>query len=368
MAADYFTEPAPSLQAQLDGFLARLGQDLAAQPWSQDVSALVLAGGYGRGEGGVFRQHSHAAPKLYNDLEFYLFTAPAAQTVLVEWCRRWEREGSAELELDVEFKVLAADALRRAEPSMFFFDLVQGHRVVWGDPAAVREVPAALRDPAAIPLEEVARLLFNRGSGLLFARWQLELDLEDCTGFVRRNHAKVRLALGDAVLAAAGRHDGSCLERARRLLQADFPKPANFEKLVRWHAEGVEFKLRPQHNPMTTEDLRRNQGELTEAWREVYLWVEEHRLRTKFPTAESYCDASGRLFPCTSRWRNLLIHGRDLLRRQSALPDWTDYPRAALMRALVAALEVNERFAAALLHRPAATWRTHYRRWWSFYN
>lgn len=365
---DYFPQPEPVLSRRLDLFLGRLATDLATQPFRDGVAALVLGGGYGRGEGGVFRAAPEAAPQLYNDLEFYLFAAPPAHDAVRAWCGRWERSGSAELELDVEFKILPADALRVAEPSMFFFDLLQGHRLVWGDAAVLQEAPSRLREPALLPAEEAARLLFNRGSGLLFAAWQLEQDPADRTGFVRRNHAKARLALADAVLALAGRHDGSCRERARRLQTEVVDGPPHFPLLRRWHAQGVQFKLHPRHDPCRPDELRAAQWELVDAWIGTFLWIEARRFGCALPDADAYLARGGRLFPARSRWRNLALRARDLMRRGSCLPCWTDYSRAPLMRALVAALDGQEARAAREIGRSAGTWRTHYRRWWSFYN
>ena len=48
----YFPEEEPGLTSLLDGFLGTLRDDLAARPLARTVRSLMLAGGYGRGEGG----------------------------------------------------------------------------------------------------------------------------------------------------------------------------------------------------------------------------------------------------------------------------------------------------------------------------
>jgi hypothetical protein len=284
------------------------------------------------------------------------------------WCHRWAQAGTAELGIDVEFKLLAATALATAEPTMFYFDLLQGHRLVWGDPGVLQPAPAALRDPQRLPLSEPARLLFNRGSGLLFARWRLEDAPDDPDGFVERNHAKARLALADAVLAAAGRHDGSCRRRAERIARGDFPTPPSFAALQAWHADGVRFKLQPRHRRPGAAALAAENRALAAAWRETFLWLEARRLRVELPDSRAYVHHRGRLFPATHRRVNFLLHVRDRLRRGAALPGWSDYPRAALQRALVAGLAGDAAAAALCLGSTAADWRTDYRRWWGCYN
>lgn len=367
----YFLEDEPALEAQLDDFLARLAADLGRQTFHAHVASLVLGGGYGRGEGGVFRADTAGAAALYNDLEFYVFVAnSAAEPAIAAWCHRWEKDGTAELEIDVEFKRLGAGVLLTAAPTMFYFDLLQGHQVVWGSSQILVDAPATLRDPTQIPLSEPARLLFNRGSGLLFARWLLNEKSGDTAGFAERNHAKARLALGDAVLAVAGRHDGQCRERARRIAASDFPTPPGFARIRSWHAQGVEFKLRPRHRNPGRDALIEENGELTAAWLETFLWLESRRLGVEFAEGHAYVVKSGRLFPETSRAKNFLLHVRDRARRHAAVPGWFDYPRGALQRALVAAHTpgLGEELAAACLGEKTGSWRGAFRRWWGFYN
>ncbi len=367
----YFLEAEPTLAAKLERFLARLAADLGAQSFSQGVAALVLGGGYGRGEGGVFRATKSGEAQLYNDLEFFIFsTSRAIATPLTAWCHRWEHQGTRELGIDVEFKQLPAGVFATAVPTMFYFDLLQGHQLVWGDPKILSNAPATLRHPTQIPLSEPVRLLFNRGSGLLFARWRLEEQPDDPDGFVERNHAKARLALADAVLAAAGLHDGSCLERSRRIAAANFFKPPFFAQLQEWHTQGVQFKLQPRHLHPGAAALADENRELTAVWLEVFLWLESRRLGKAIKNGADYLALSGRLFPHSSRLRNFSLHVRDLMRRGLALPGWLDYPRAALQRALVAAhsVDLSEAAAARCVSESRRSWRISYRRWWGLYN
>jgi hypothetical protein len=370
-AARFFVDEEPALAARLEDFLGRLGGDLGSRPWSAGVVALVLAGGYGRGEGGVFRAAEGAVAEFYNDLEFFLFLGPGADAAeAARWCEGWEKSGTAELGIDVEFKREAAGVVAVGEPTMFLHDLVQKHRLVWGDARLLADAPARLRDPAAVPASEATRLLFNRGSGLWFARQRLEAGRVEDFGFVERNHMKARLALGDAVLALAGRHHGRCEERGRRIAAGGFETPPGWAKIVTWHAEGVAFKLRPRHRAKDAATLAAAQAELTAAWLEVFLWVEGRRLGRSFATPTDYAAGGGRLFPATPRLRNVALHARDRMKRGEALPigGWMDYPRAALQRALVAALAGGAEAGARRLGVAEEEFAAAYARWWGRYN
>lgn len=376
VAGAFFPGDAPELAARLEAYLAGLATRLASAPFASRVKALLLAGGYGRGEGGVFRAAPGAAAELYNDLEFYLLLGdPAATGEAGAWCAQEAHAGDQALGIEVEFKLLPAEQLSGAEPSMFYYDLAAAHRLVWGDAAWVAGWPARLRDAALIPVHEATRLLFNRGSGLFYSRCALAAsdDARVTNGFIERNHAKVRLALADAVLALNGRYHFSCRERSHRLGEPLAHTPPDWAQIVRWHAAGVEFKLHPRHLHPTRESLGAAQAELAAAWQRTFLWLEGRHLGRTFAAPRDYATTPTRLFPHTAVGRNVLLHLRDRLKRGGALPGWSDYPRATLQRVLVllVAPDADLSFAARLLGSADASWpalEAAYLRWWRWYN
>src|SRR4029079_11850136 len=164
----------------------------------------------------------------YNDLEFYVFTRGPRLLNERRFGPRLRELGerlTPAAGMHVEFNVDTLARLREGPVTMFSYDLVSGHRAIWSD-AHASSSPALAAcerhlDAQNIPLSEATRLLFNRCSGLLFARALLDagrLTREE-SDFVGRNRAKAQLALGDVVLAAAGEYHWSCRERQRRLEQ-----------------------------------------------------------------------------------------------------------------------------------------------------
>lgn len=374
----YFVDDEPALAKRLDVYLAGLAERLAQSPAAAGTLALVLSGGYGRGEGGVFRD-AEGNPGLYNDLEFYmLLRDPSAEAAARAWCEQEEPAGTAELGIDVEVKRMPIGELRQAEPSMFYYDLVVAHQLVWGEESWQEGLPAGLDDAARIPLHEATRLLFNRGSGLFYSRCALARhDDRVESGFVERNHAKVRLALGDAVLAMNGQYHHFARERNRRVCAGLAHTPPGWDRLVAWHTEGVDFKLHPRHQAGGELDLGSAQTELAEAWLHTFRWLEQHRLGRSFAGSQAYAHDAGKIYPETSGLKNLLIRLRDLKSRGGALPGWFDYPRAALQRALVRLVDPAQEPDPAEVGRllgmasPRERWpelEPDYARWWAFYN
>lgn len=313
------------------------------------LDGLALGGGYGRGEGGVWRTPEGDRP--YNDLEFYVFVR--GQALLAERKYRGPLHAlgerlSPEAGLEVEFKVLTLAKLRRSPPSMFYYDLVLGHRWLVGDDALLGGC-AQHREPGRIPLHEATRLLMNRCSGLLFALERLgrpSFGAEDAD-FVGRNLAKAQLAFGDAVLAAQGQYHWSCRERHERLLRLEAPDGLPLDDLRRHHAAGVEFKLHPVRSVESRDTLRPRHAELGHLGRRLWLWLESRRLGSPFGSPRAYARAPADLCPETSAWRNRLVTLRAFGPAEALGPRGARYPRERLLRALCLLLWRDDADAAA---------------------
>ncbi len=325
--SEYFNGHYPALLEAIEQHFER-ARSVFEKESAGHIHALILGGGYGRGEGGVCERDGVQA--LYNDLDYFLFCDQPEDTELLNTVREFEAIESRTLGIDVEITCLRPDTLKDVTESMMFYDLICGHHVVVGQSDFLAKYRDGL-DAAKIKPLEATRLLWNRGSGLFFARCRLE-D-EEAAGFIHRQHQKLALALGDAILCINGLHHALCRVRGERLQALE--DPLLTDELRALHAEGVAFKERPLPPPRNSDELTTRNGRLRALWQEVYLALEARRLGRGFPDAISYARYPGRLFPDEPCWRCLLLAVRDRLRRGGALRPVTDYPRGALMRALV---------------------------------
>ena len=302
-----------------------------------NLKGIALGGGYGRGEGGVLK--TPAGDQPYNDLEFYVFVG--GQPWLNE--RRYAKalhELSEELSLiagvELEFKITSPAKLRRSSASLFYHDLVMGHRWLLGDDhlfAGCEHQRAAER----IPLSEATRLLMNRCSGLIFTREKLEhecFSAEDAD-FAGRNIAKTELALGDAVLLAFGKYHWSCGERGRRLSELAATEDLPWlEEVRRRHAAGVEFKLQPHRSSLSRDALQDRFREAASLALSVWLWLENRRLGCDFQSAADYAASGINKWPGTSNWRNRLSNVRVFGPRALLRPRHWRHPRERILNAL----------------------------------
>jgi hypothetical protein len=337
MGKRFTIDGSDALEFWLDSLCREVAQAVSQVIPASKLEALVLGGGYGRGEGGVLKTDRGDEP--YNDLEFYVFLR--GNRLLNE--RRYRRTLNAlaeKLSLDagihIEFKSDSIQRLKYSPVSMFTYDLVAGHHVVCGAMDVFQYCQHHL-DTAAIPLSEATRLLFNRCSGLLLVREKLaqSTHTSEDADFIGRNLAKAQLALGDAVLTVHGKYHWSCRERNRRLNQLSlFEPPPNFSEIKKHHHAGVAFKLHPSRSYGCTEEFQALHRELSHLSSQLWFWLESIRLQEAFFAPRDYSLYRFTKCPESRAWRNCLLNLKTFgLKAISDVLAWR-YPRERLFNAL----------------------------------
>jgi hypothetical protein len=326
---------------ELENQIARICQDTRAGVQSlvpaAKLGAILLGGGYGRGEGGV--RETPAGDRPYNDLEFYVCLRGndwLNERRYGEGIRALAEELSPGAGVEVELKLFSLGKLRRSPVSMFYYDLVMGHRWILGGEKLLIGCEHH-RDAHRIPLSEATRLLMNRCSGLLFAQERLQREpfTPDDADFVARNLAKAQLAFGDVVLTAYGRYHWSCRERHQRLrgLKAGEDLPWLPEALAH-HFAGLNFKLHPRRTTLPAATLETQHQQLKTLALQVWLWLESRRLHQAFASARDYALSTINKCSETSLCRSGLVNfgtfGPGVLFTSKAVT----YPRMRLLHAL----------------------------------
>ncbi|MDB6125655.1 MAG: hypothetical protein JWQ71_4648 [Pedosphaera sp.] len=343
-----------ALEAQLAEMCRRVLSGVQSLIPAPELEALVLGGGYGRGQGGVFKTVSDDRP--YNDLEFYVFVRGNILLSERKYRRPLHELGerlSPDAGLHVEFKVYSVEKLRTSAISMFTYDLVAGHRTIFGEEKIFDDCAHHLVADQ-IPLHEATRLLFNRCSGLLLAKDFLRLDTltADQTDFIGRNLAKAQLALGDAVLTVFGQYHWSCTERHHRLNKLAVPETLPWLAEVRqYHAAGVDFKLHPRTVKMTKAEFEKRHAEVSGLGHRLWLWAEGRRLQHPFTSAREYALSSLDKCAETARWRNFLLNLKTFGFGGAFGNQATRYPRERLFHALVLLLWDNQSLNESILKK-----------------
>ena len=244
---------------------------------AQQFRALVLIGGYARGEGGF--RHVDGKPEPYNDYDYFVVVGgmtPAAVEVLKAQLLELGHVLTARVGVEVDLAVLRLEALPRAEYSLMHAEMLWGHRVVAGDAAILEAMP---RMPfAGLALAEFTRLMLNRGSLLLMNRNALATGT---SGEPRQREQymkylfKAVLACGDARLAAAGQYHPSYSEKWQRLQRLHWDGQ---ERFLPQYRMALEAKFHPAYEQYAAAKLEKCLQQVTDLWLETLAHLESVRL------------------------------------------------------------------------------------------
>ena len=245
----------PELTSLLDKALAGIASEIEALKLPH-LACIVLGGGYGRGEGGV--RHTPEGDRLYNDLDFFVFTDGAnGQTAarigaeLKKISERWEPV----LGIAVDFgPAKNLSAAKNSAHTLMFQELVRGWKPVWGSIELGNYIP--MLDAALLPASEAIRLLLNRGMGLIFAGQQIASGKPE-PDFTLRNINKAVLGAADALLLCSGKY---CWKGPERV--AAFREYVRNEQLPAEYADdfAAAFRYKLEPDPVLPENT-------LEAWR-----------------------------------------------------------------------------------------------------
>jgi hypothetical protein len=236
------------------------------------LASLVLGGGYGRGEGGVLLK-SNGEMSLYNDFDFFVITSDISrlqQRRINLALRNLSPELSVTAGIDVDFSPAKnMSDLQSSEFTMMWQELKHGHVIVYGPENILDQLPAF--DLNYMPHEELAKLMLNRGTGLLLARQRMgksQLDGED-VDFIARNIWKAVMACGDSYLAV--NHTYSYSYKRRSELFDTYKDIQEISDFYPWYKTSIEFKLKPVMPDK--EELSAMWNEAREFFARFYLYV-----------------------------------------------------------------------------------------------
>jgi hypothetical protein len=333
MISRFTIDGSDALEAELSELCERARIAVLEIIPGRKVKALILGGGYGRGEGGVLK--TAAGDKPYNDFEFYILHTGSdlfAEKLYAAKIHHMAEELTRAVGIEVEFKLLSLQKFRGSPVTMFYYDLVAGHRLVHGSDAWLTGCDQH-RAAHRIPLSEATRLLMNRCSGLLYSQEKLaRSDFNEANAdFVGRNLAKAKLALGDVYLALRGQYHSSCRERHKRLRKLAGEDPENLTSLLQLHAQGVDFKLHPIRTAVPPSELCAELESLKISALQLWLTLESRRLSHSFPNVQSYSFHEADKCPETDSRRNRLINARRFGTREMLN---ARYPRERLLNTL----------------------------------
>jgi hypothetical protein len=307
MTGAFAAHATPAFNAWMEEQVAAIGA-AARDALGDNLVALVLGGGYARGEGGVVEADGREWP--YNDIDFTLVVERKEGDIGARLAPI-SRDFGQQMRIDVDFsRPLTVADIRRWPHWLMWTDLLGGHRVVVGPhDILTANAPAVLRESP--PLIEATRLMLNRGAGLLWSmRIRRDLEKPHDADFVRRNVHKAVLAMGDAIIMARGCHQVRYTGRDGLLAEIAATEPGAVPPaLLERYRAALAFRLRPgaaEPEAFPLAELNAAADEWVVSW----LALESRRTGRGFPTAAVYTQWRGVREPgenTPARWpRNLI--------------------------------------------------------------
>ncbi|MEA2012949.1 MAG: hypothetical protein U9O87_07730, partial [Verrucomicrobiota bacterium] len=235
---------------KIDGDMKLISETVLAGVDKNDITALILGGGYGRGEGGVISHDGKM--QLYNDYDFFVITENVSMQRRNELNRELYEisEGLTEkIGIDVDFgPAVNKSRIPKTTFTMMWYELKNGHYVIYGNKNLLKDIPDY--DGKNMPISEAASLLLNRGVGLMLARNKLAKNPQkNELEFAERNIYKALMACGDSFLISEKKFIYSYQKRQALLndcKQEGIIAKYNFKK---HYSDSIDYKLRPPYQP-----------------------------------------------------------------------------------------------------------------------
>ncbi len=276
MSSKYTVYGSNVIENKIDNDLELIRKTVLKEIPEKDISALILGGGYGRGEGGVLFDADNEL--TFNDYDFFVITPKLSSARKKHYNSifyQLHKELTPKIGIDVDFgPIVFENTIPKIPFSLMWFELKYGHIVIYGNKKILQTLPEYKGNN--IPLVEALNLLLNRASGLVFAEKKIQSDKansQEDIEFIIRNIMKARIAAGDAILMTNRTYDHSYVRRME-LLKKIKDKPIilknNFFEI---YSEAMEYKLKPEHKKFVDAGLEKIFEETKNVYREIYLYT-----------------------------------------------------------------------------------------------
>lgn len=259
---------------KIDDDMHIIAEAVAGGISGNQIAAVILGGGYGRGEGGVHR-NSKGEMSLHNDYDMFVITdnvSYSARQKINRELKEISEKLTARIGIDVDFSpVKNRSELATLPFTMMWQELKCGHKVIYGSEDILDDIAAL--DLNHMPAEEAAKLMLNRGVGLLLSRQKLEdgCPEEEDLHFVKRNIWKAVMACGDVFMIFRHNYSHSYVRRLEILeTYRDDPLVGDFFELYR---QSIEYKLRPDDLTENVDDLRCRFAAIKDIFKRFYIFT-----------------------------------------------------------------------------------------------
>lgn len=351
----YCTNGSASLDALMDRHMEQIADEVWTSSYSRHWKALILSGGYGRGQGTALTQKD-GSQQPFDDYELVVVTS-RDNTLIKGALAHLEKRLTAELGLPVHLRPCLKSRLPKCEFSLPNYELKYGHRVIRGDETILKKLPEYPHD--SIPLTAGTRLLMNCGKLLLdikthAARNRQPTDQERT--LFAKHIVKTTLALGDCALLMRNEYDLSSAVKKERIQTLDLNGVDNPRGFINAYITAIDFTQSGAVRYYENANLHLWLSETVQRYLDVFLWYERRTLNRKFRDLKKYAQTFPHLGNEGSPLENIRLNMNAFGLR--AVPHMTIHPRMRLYPAVALLLDdtADSTLIQKLLASPNATY------------
>lgn len=232
------------------------------------LKAIILAGGYGRGEGAV--EFKKKKPRLLNDLDIYLVTKKQMKDEFLERlgqkCSKLIGKGgleypenyNAKFDFDTFFNVdlrnITLKKMKHLPPTVRYYEMKNGTILLYGKD--VRKIIPKIKTEN-IPFSEGLRFLSNRMMNMFLSMKEEYLKKkpsDDEVGIINYYICKAYIACCDSLLLSIGKFSPSYRGRAKIFLkiypETFFDLYKKFPDLAKKVNYAIDYKMNPNIKKM----------------------------------------------------------------------------------------------------------------------
>lgn len=341
----YTLKGSEKLDQKIDADMREIFEAVSASEYASDYSALILLGGYGRGEGTPFINYEgrerDPVQQPFNDYDLVVVVERLNDEIRAD-LQGFERALSDKLGLPVDLYPYLRRDLPNCEFSLLNYELKYGHMVVWGDEHILDAMPEYKH--AELPLSEGMRLLLNRGKLLLDIKRRLKndspLSASERICFLKF-FFKEMLAFGDCALLINNAYDLSYRKKKTLIENVDMDGLSASAEIVASYKRAIDFKEWGDFRLLDDIDIQTEFERVRDLFIKFYLWYEGRRLSGDCARSEQHAHL---LFQNANEcnWLKALAYNLSWLRKRAigmSVRDLFSHPRLRMYVALPLLLE-----------------------------
>lgn len=248
----------------------------------KQTAALILIGGYGRGEGGIVLENGGYHP--HNNLDLLYIYNGNINTDTVEQANMKLQKISKKYNIGIDMSAINKQKVMKLDGQVVAYDMRHGHKTLLGDSKFLKEHQAFSLyniDPA-----DIRQLLVNRGTLLLINRVLLNKPTltKDEKKLIIKHAIKAIIGYGDALLYFNDSYHWSYAQK-----QTNMSELKNIDKAIKnLYSEAMLFRFMPNYDTFLKRDLRAWNDELIKTLSSIHIECEKINLNENNLDWENY--------------------------------------------------------------------------------